>query len=749
MEHVRSWTSVSSCIIGILVVIVASLTLVAKWAALRQIHNEIVTKYNNYEGIYFDTRPVCQIIKIQGFNAATFPFACVLIIICVVVSKRKSFMPDKCHGYIAPAIPIDFLSHIDRKFAAVVFAVTADELLDIVRSISGDPTTQQLGVLVSFLRRLLQVLIMGCRFYPILACVHINSKITLACATLYAWLDYSFTIVTQGLCTPDFYPNYDTFISEGGNGNESAIRTKLDYYGTGPSLIAIQLVADIPRFACLAYISIKLPAMLIGKFYGERKKNLTIEKKMLLSVTKEENILLSICQPNSVEMLYVRNLFRSPDQRPRSHAFFARLIPRFIYEWRDDFRFSSRVLCIYSSIFLLLYYITIQFSVRTIPQLYAIQTIAQGLVDAVINTATVIITAFGSSDGPDNPDAASDVNPVTFPLPNLVTSYIWAATLTVTVIVIQLLVLLANIRRNLFQVYRGDDSEIPRRQQASYVLYSVGNIRFAGYFIGYLIWGFIILAVFWTIVCICLGALFVFGRALPIEKVLKAIIPGTLLAVFKIYLNKLLAQYVFLHHYGEVLALNNRRCLMIFIYFNFFLDAFLGIFAAIIRLIETTLGTIFYMCRLDYAPLGRKLENFDGGFTSYCGFIHTECTHRHPVMLVFVSHLFNELRTQQYVTKEMNSNDIPIDERKSMQKPKVSRFVRKWRLAAFLVRNLTIVFFRKTFIKQLSTDEQQASTNVDQNRSQRALAHYIRQMAVRQPSLVFSVTSEKSMKAWI
>ena len=138
-----------------------------------------------------------------------------------------------------------------------------------------------------------------------------------------------------------------------------------------------------------------------------------------------------------------------------------------------------------------------------------------------------------------------------------------------------------------------------------------------------------------------------------------------------------------LYECGDVLALNNRRILMIFIYFNFFLDAFLGVVTAIVRLIESILGTIFYMCRLDYAPLGRKLEHFDSGFSSYCGFIHIECSHRHPVMLVFVSHLFNEIKTQQYIDTHMNSNDTPVDLRKSMQKPKSIKIYSKMEISCF------------------------------------------------------------------
>ncbi|CAF4898746.1 unnamed protein product, partial [Rotaria sp. Silwood1] len=136
-----------------------------------------------------------------------------------------------------------------------------------------------------------------------------------------------------------------------------------------------------------------------------------------------------------------------------------------------------------------------------------------------------------------------------FPVPNLQRPYVLAVTATVLIIIIQLLALLVNIRRNLLQSFRGDDSEIPRRQRSKYISYAIGNMHFAGYFIGYLIWGYIIIAIFTSILCICIEALIIYRNARFLESLLKAIIPTLLLIYFKTYLNKLLAQYVFLQHY--------------------------------------------------------------------------------------------------------------------------------------------------------------------------------------------------------
>ncbi len=691
-------TKLPSCIIAILVIIIAMAALVSEWSLLRKIHTDIVDQYNKDPDapLYYNRSSFCDTLDLESFNVFTFPVACFLALLCIIVTKRRSLLPTLCYGYIAPPIPVDFLAHVDRKFAAVIFAIIANDLLGIVQDAVTGTDHSSAGILVSFLLRILQVLFMGLRYFPILAAVYINSILMLICATLYAWLDYAFDIVSQGMCYPDYYPDYNDYLD-----GDTDINDKLKYYGTGPALLAIQVCTDIPRFLLLAYISVNLPIMLIKKiyyFYG--KKDLSAEEMMLMSVRREEKILLNVSRPDSVEMLYVRNLFRSPDQIPPSKALIARLIPKLIYEWRDDFQFSSRILCIYSAVFLLLFLVIIWACVSLVPYL---STVVKSLQDTITTIANAII------------DNGTDFSQSSFPFPNLVRPFLFAVGVTSTIMVIQLLVLLANIRRNLLQAFRGDDSEIPRRDPSRHVSYATGNFHFAGYFIGYLVWGFIIMSTFITIICACIYAFIEYGSVRFLEKILKAIIPSLLLVLFKLYLNKLLAQYVFLQHCGDVLALDNRRFLMIFIFFNFFLDAFLGFISAILRMIITAIAAIIYMCRLDYSVLGRKLETFDSGFNAYCGFIHTECAHRHPVMLVFVSFLLNEIRRRQYKIKENHLDDSPIPEKELIQRQKSLRYIRKWRLAAFLIQNPTIIICRKAYLRRLRAEHLQAINVVDKN----------------------------------
>ncbi|CAF3376892.1 unnamed protein product [Rotaria socialis] len=212
--------------------------------------------------------------------------------------------------------------------------------------------------------------------------------------------------------------------------------------------------------------------------------------------------------------------------------------------------------------------VVIQLCAKVFPQLTAIEDSFQLLAD-------LFSSMFFPQ--PENNDGES-VSPSTsnFPVPHLIGPYTVAVFLTLTLIVIQSLILLANVRRNSIQSYRGDDTEIPRRHRSEYVSYAVRNFHFAAHFIGYFIWGFILIAVFSLIICIALDGFITYESVPLVHKTLKLTMPSLLFIFFKVYINKILAQHALLQHHGEVLSLNNCPLLTIIIYFNFFLDAVLA-----------------------------------------------------------------------------------------------------------------------------------------------------------------------------
>ncbi len=194
-----------------------------------------------------------------------------------------------------------------------------------------------------------RVFVIGFRRYPILAAVYIDNYFSLICATLYVWLDYSITIVYSGLCRSDFYVTDNVYDPTGRN----STATSLNYYGTGSTLIFLQLLTDIPRYLCLAYISIKLPMLLI-KHIRNRK---LIDRRL----TREQKNLLYSSLPHSAESRHVKRLLGMNNTETSTNR--CANIFGHIYAWRNDFRYSSRVLCVYASVFLMLFFITVQVNV--------------------------------------------------------------------------------------------------------------------------------------------------------------------------------------------------------------------------------------------------------------------------------------------------------------------------------------------------------------------------------------------------
>ena len=211
-------------------------------------------------------------------------------------------------------------------------------------SISIELNSALIGIIITYLRRIYKVLIIGIRRYPILSAVYVDTPISLLGASLYTWLDFSLTIVKTGLCENEFYPN-----EKEPNATDRPI-LYLTYYGTGSKLLFFQLVKDIPRYFLLAYICVKLPMLLVKRI----RRRHAIDRHL----SQEQKSLLYSSLPYSVESRYVRNLLGMNSETKPTGKFVA--VKRFIYAWRDDFRFSSRVVCVFAAVLLLLFFITVQ-----------------------------------------------------------------------------------------------------------------------------------------------------------------------------------------------------------------------------------------------------------------------------------------------------------------------------------------------------------------------------------------------------
>lgn len=343
---------------GIVILIVGIISLIIKGSLLETIHQEIVDKYHQHQPLYYDPPSFCRILEVQKeFNIFTFPLACLLIALFTILTKRKSWRRHVCcYGYVTVPVPLDFFAHINRTFAAVTFAIVANELANITNEfISENGASLGEGTITTYLLQVLRVLIIGFHCYPILTAVYINTRFTLICATFYVWLDFALIIGFDGICQNSYYYTKDAFQKT----EDISTPFYFDYYGTGSKLVFFQLLNSAPRYFCFAYIGVELPILLFKRFRLRRQSK-------GMEPTREQKNLLYSSLPYSIESQYVANLFRSSKRNARINPII-RLF-RLIYTWRDDFRFSSRVFCVYASVFLLLYYLTVEVSILSIEE---------------------------------------------------------------------------------------------------------------------------------------------------------------------------------------------------------------------------------------------------------------------------------------------------------------------------------------------------------------------------------------------
>ena len=81
--------------------------------------------------------------------------------------------------------------------------------------------------------------------------------------------------------------------------------------------------------------------------------------------------------------------------------------------------------------------------------------------------------------------------------------------------------MLAGIRRNTIQAFRGDDCEIPQHTPSQNLSCITGNFHFAGYLIGYVILSHAFVAIIALVIGLGFDAFIIYGSVQTLEKILK------------------------------------------------------------------------------------------------------------------------------------------------------------------------------------------------------------------------------------
>ncbi|CAF1062146.1 unnamed protein product [Brachionus calyciflorus] len=544
---------------------------------------------------------------------------------------------------------------------------------------------------------LLEVVIIGMRYYPIMGILEKNSLTCFFLGFSYMWLDIFYNVTVTGLCEGlklnvnfdllkdirrifgigfiyDAQEYFKTNI-EGSilkNGLKSDSKKKYDHNNDQIPLdanvlfssnrVLYTVVKSLPHFFCLSYITVKISSTLfiklfrcIQKFKENRKKansnNYYFDQEFVINSRNNYELIYTKIYDKlnlsknikemSFEEKYVRNLFLRPTSFKPSNYFYKYL--DFIFD--ENFRFSTRILCTYTVCFTVLYY-------------FNCFLIFYGsiFIDLIYLPSTYKYSMFFST---------------------LFTSIIC---------VVQLLLNIKKLKYQIQLLYKGKkDNKISSGKVLSTYKMASSSFNYSGLAVTYTCWAYFIIFFLITFITFQVTTLIEFGSTKIVFCLLMILVPFAISVVFFRILNRfiatLAANFCFVKRNSKFYVLKNIKCFSLFLYFKFFYDCFTGIALCFVRILKSIVVCIIFLPRLDYSFMGRSMETMDSTFMFYIGYLRWESYHTNPVAISFCRLLNKNLITREKNNLTGNFSSIKVRN--------------KWQLIYLLYKNPSLIKFRK------------------------------------------------------
>ncbi|KAI0985120.1 hypothetical protein GJ496_009912 [Pomphorhynchus laevis] len=660
---------------------------------------------------------VCNLFKPSWLNSVyklpttklTMPSYALLILLIFVMTKRKNHTWLFC-GYGSVPVVFDPFSKIKRFESAAVFGILALEISHIFdefifhayRYISHGP-------LLDLLKQTGLVILIGARYFPILACLELkpSSAICYGFTACYMWMEVGVKAIHDILCPDQLRTNIlnhteSMFIRISNLTNIGDNLTKL---GTTKSIVSkviasstdkifFKMLKQFPYYAFSIFIASRLTCLSILTMYDSiypyierqcnRFKKVTGKFSNEYVLQQQQRSSLCIDQMQYwKEYKYVQYLLRGKQSKNQDfkQCLWFRIVNTF-YSYHPYFAYSKQIINIYAIAFTLVYY----FTFWTLEQSHGIidkvfrfirflffYTFSQSLTEDKLKT-------FDSFRERLRSEVVNDLRVIT--------------SLTGLLCLIQLTLGLKQYQRQMLQAYRGNFHEIPNRRMFKPGTLVAKALHYPGYMVGYLIWGYLfMLGTIFTVTIIVRNLIRFFD---VFEYLAKWIVPMVILLLMKFLLISVLSRTAFTQWKGQTLALKNTRCIFIFNYFNFFFDCFLGLIMCISRISQASLAAVFLLSRLDYSMFGRSLERYDRGFASYVCWLHLEEIQTHPALIVFCQVVREKIVNRRMETSKLN-HQTPMENRLQYERHYVKRqlIIMKYCLLITLARNESLRRFRK------------------------------------------------------
>ncbi|XP_045191755.2 stimulated by retinoic acid gene 6 protein-like [Mercenaria mercenaria] len=558
------------------------------------------------------------------------------IIICLSILEKRSSQTCRCAGQ-RPGIvyPVNLLDHGCDNFGySMAFGSVASYcfrlFFDSNSLYSKGPEWSKTLYVMLF------VLLYGMMFYPLFACL----TTTWVFVGSFLGLGYTSLWLYSNLRTVIMCPN-------GSDGNF-----------TGQD-IAVQ----IPVLFCLVCLFLRYGYILI-----KHSVHIVKDRSVGRIIQQEEREHLG----TKYNRMYVRELLvpackssvpsnEGPTEEITWHKRFKVFMRRYIYLNDPTFKYSPRIICIFTVALICAY----QFGILIILASYQLKQLLP-----------LIYPGINATD-----EDAEEYEYVRMFVKVTTGSMLFSFCVSSLLTIFSIFQILTNYRQNIKRMYKGDFKNLPfRRDQRHPQFILSDSLSYAGSQIAYTLWGYVIVIVMLTITCLALMYLLVlpaFGF-IPRDflKVLWNVLPGVAILQLvmisqKVFSRLLLQTRSSVNEKGKttssvILALDNRKVYHNVCYFLFFFYIVLGVFGCFLTILKGMVLGIMHLARLDKCGLVTGYETWDKGYMYYVSFLYVEECHRHPVLLVFCDILLDGLQgkrqdKQTYDLDNYGSTDVIHD----------------------------------------------------------------------------------------
>ncbi|XP_021360029.1 stimulated by retinoic acid gene 6 protein-like [Mizuhopecten yessoensis] len=569
----------------------------------------------------------------------------VLFTLMLAFTEKRFIKRDCCGGRPSLVHPQDVIGRSNRVSYAAAFGSIAFLCAGVI--FEGTYAIDYTGPLyLKVFILLLSMVIYGIGYYPLFLSLSLDSIPGYIVGIIYAWFLTGMNFARTFNCN-----------------NPAAMD------------IGILVIRGLPEFLCQIYLCFSLPVRLILRI---RRRNIVTSK----DVQDEARSCYS--------GLHVRKIFEKPKPpKPEPESLVGKVVAlikslpaRLLYFNIPKFRYSGRVLSVFAVAFIILYKVTVEFIVAAI-SLFQFGDILLGL----------ILNEVGLEAQPMEDETISTTREIV----NLLFYILYALKGCVYTAVVCAFVLgcvlmlhsLCTYRMYLLESYKGNHEFLIPSEDSSNASKLVGFMRYAGYQVAYIGWGFFVQMIVLAVVSIVIATvvvLFQFGLGGWFIEKLHAIWPVLLTTLVVNFAQLLMARCAFLQKGGEFMALNNRRLFFITVYFMFFYNIFLGLVSCLLRILKAILIGAFFLPRLDHSTLPRRFQWFDPGFAAYCGFIYVESAHTNPVAITFVK----MLKIETLTTKELGAGTtVTRAGRKVQESPAAVKYIPMTEKTVPTVDNMT------------------------------------------------------------